>query len=277
MKPVWLNSILLLLALNTVVGAQNRPLMTETVETVEKGKGRFEFGFDFEQDVVYNLSGLEGDLTRLGVLGLRTGVGERVELQLFWTAQEFLNVNRRFDAPNTPNLDFSGNSTSDIGNVMVGTKVQLVPEKGKRPGLGFRFSVELPNTSSESGLGTDETQFYNSVLVQKGWEKLRLFGEVGLAILGDPVSGGAQDDLLIYGAAVAYSVSPKLDVVANLHGLAGSGGIGTEEETLLKLGVQVKAAGLYWDGSALFGFQDSDPSTGISFGITKEFPLPQFD
>lgn len=277
MKASWLTSIFLLLVLSTFVNAQNRPLMTETVDTVEKGKSRLEFGFDFQQDVVYNLSGLEGDLTRLGVLGLRSGVGERVELQLFWTAQEFLNVNRRFDAPNSPNLDFSGNSTSDIGNLFIGTKVQLFPEEGKRPGIGFRFSVELPNTSSESGLGNDETQFYNSLMLQKGWENLRVYGEFGLAILGDPVSAGSQDDLFIYGAAVVYDVTPKFSFLADLHGLAGSGGIGTEEETLLKIGVQVKAAGLYWDGAALFGFQDSDPATGISFGISKDFPFPPFE
>src|SRR5262245_32209043 len=51
--------------------AQQRPLITEDVEIVKPGSARFEFGFDFLQDKNYPLSGLNGDLTRLGVISDR--------------------------------------------------------------------------------------------------------------------------------------------------------------------------------------------------------------
>ena len=159
--------LLLIFLVPSTLPAQNRPLKTEPVDTAEKGSVRFELGFDFLQDVKYNLSGLEGDLSRVGVFGLRFGAGENVEIHFDWTAQNFLNVERRYDAPNSDILDFEGDSTSDFGDLLLAAKVRLLDERGKRPALGFRFATELPNASNESGLGNDETNFLAAFLLQK--------------------------------------------------------------------------------------------------------------
>src|SRR4249920_1980837 len=60
--------------------AQQRPLITEDIETVKPGSARVEFGFDFQQNRDFTLSGLNGDLTRLGVITIRTGMSPNVEL-----------------------------------------------------------------------------------------------------------------------------------------------------------------------------------------------------
>jgi hypothetical protein len=46
-------------------GCRTTPLITEDIETVKPGSVSFG-GFDFLQDKSYGLSGLNGDLTRLG-------------------------------------------------------------------------------------------------------------------------------------------------------------------------------------------------------------------
>ncbi len=252
--------------------AQVRPLLTEPPQTVAEGRLGLEVGFEFLQDVTFRLSGLQGDLTRVGVLGTRWGFAERVELQAFWTAIQFLNVDRRFDAPNSPILDFAGKSTSDTGNLFLATKLHLVEERGSRPALGFRFGVELPNSRSESGIGVDETNFHSAVLMSKHWGELELVGSLGLSILGDPVTAGSQDDLLTYGIALIYPVSRDLEAVADWNGRAGPGGIGTEEQSLVRLGLRTRTGGLVWDGAVQFGLRNTDPQTGIALGLSYLLP-----
>ncbi len=254
--------------------AQDRPLVTEKADTVPVGQIRTQLGFDFLQNAVFRLSGLEGDLTRLAVVGLRIGAGKKVEIQLFWTAQQFLNVSRRFDAPNSNLLDFSGNSTSDVGDLMMSTKARFADESGIRPALGFEFGVQLPNGATELGLSNDETNFYSSLLVQKHFRRATLIGNLGLAILGDPLSPGAQDDLLTYGLAAEYPLTQDIALVGDWYGRTGPGGYGTEEQSRLRLGARFNAAGLYWDAALLVGFLDTDPSTGLIVGLSKDFNFP---
>ncbi len=263
--------LLLLLFQFSLVWSQQRPLITERSDTVESGSVRVELGFEFLQDAVFPLSGLEGDLTRIGVLGLRFGAGDRVEIQVLGTIQDFLNVNRRFPAPNTGVLDFAGNSTSDFGDFTLATKVQLVEDRLGAAGVGIRFGVELPNASNESGLGNDETNVFGEFLVEKKLLNLRLIGNAGLAILGDPVTGGSQDDLITYGAAATLDVSPSWTLLAEVYGRTGPGGIGTEDRTRVRAGARVEAGGVYWDVAGFWGIEDTDPDSGVILGVSKTF------
>lgn len=273
MRPRWC-WLLICFLLCSAVGAQDRPLVTEKTDTVGLGRIRTELGFDFLQDAVFRLSGLEGDLTRLAVIGLRIGAGKKAEVHLFWTAQQFLNVSRRFDAPNRNLLDFSGNSTSDVGDLFMETKLRFADESGHRPAFGFQFGVQLPNGATERGLSNDETNFLSSLLVQKHLRNLTLIGNVGLAILGDPLSPGSQDDLLTYGLAAEYPISPEISLLGDWYGRTGPGGYGTEKQSRLRMGARINAAGLYWDAALLVGFLDTDPSTGLIVGLSKDFNFP---
>ena len=74
--------LLLFLFQPALVFSQQRPLVTERAETVPRGHILFDIGLEFLQDAVFAFSGLEGDLTRIGVLGARIGVADNVELQV---------------------------------------------------------------------------------------------------------------------------------------------------------------------------------------------------
>jgi len=253
--------------------AQNRPLETESAETVEKGALRFELGSAYLHQVRYTTSGLEGNLFRLGDLGLHWGAGDTVEVQLFWTAQNLLSITRRWEGPLSERIEFSGNSTNDVGDLQVATKIRFIEQNESRPGFGFRFGTELPNASQESGLGADEINFHFTFLLEKDFAAWKLLGNLGLSILGDPTNVAAQNDLYHYGIAALYSVAPRLRILGDFYGRVGQGGIGTEERSRLRIGSQIRAAGFYWDAGLLLGFQDTDPDFGIIFGLSKDFHL----
>lgn len=271
-----LASLILAFSLNSLLSAQIRPLEIESVETVRKGYIRAEVGVEFLQGTVFRLSGLEGDLTRLGVAKLRMGLGEIVELQLAGVAQNFLSIDRRFPAPNSDNLSFDGNSTRDFGDLVVATKVRLRPERNGWPALGTRFAIQLPNASNKNGLGNDEMSFLNSLLVEKSLGDAKLVGNFGLLVLGDPVVAGSQDDLFAYGIGLLVPVHPQIHLAGELFGRAGPGGIGTEESAVIRAGVQIAGAGLRWDAGALIGLRGTDPDSGFIFGVSKEFRNPFF-
>src|SRR5262245_29144776 len=104
----------LLLASLTAL-AQQRPLITEDVETVKPGSARFEIGFDFLQDKNYPVSGLNGDLTRLGVMSLTFGLAPNMEFETGGVVHNFLSINRPYRPSAIPlHLSQATNSTHDV-------------------------------------------------------------------------------------------------------------------------------------------------------------------
>ena len=90
------------------------------------------------------------------------------------------------------------------------TKVRFVSERGGRPALGVRFATKLPNASNESGLGLDTTDFLATLLVGKTLGPVRLAGNLGMGILGDPTRGDRQNDVLLYGVSCRRAVSEQV-------------------------------------------------------------------
>src|SRR4051794_11234673 len=83
----------LLLSAAIVAHAQQRPLLTEDVDIIPPGSMRIEAGIDFVQRARYPVSGLTGDLTRAGVIGINIGFAPNVEFQIEGVAQNFLSIN----------------------------------------------------------------------------------------------------------------------------------------------------------------------------------------
>src|SRR6185503_20119339 len=108
-------SMLVLFALPAA--AQQRPLVTEDPETIGSGNILFEGGFDLQKEIFYPVSGLQGDLLRLPVLGLSFGLSSIAELQLDGGLYNRLHVTSRSPAPLSSMLDFTGDNTSDFEDI----------------------------------------------------------------------------------------------------------------------------------------------------------------
>ena len=257
-----------LLALPPAAPAQQRPLQTDDAELLPVGRVRSGLGFELLQNRRYSLSGLEGDLARIGVANLQVGVGEYAEFQLSGVVRDYLSVKRRSAAVIPPT--FSGNSTSDFGDLVLATKLRLAAEKGSRPAFAFKFAVELPNESNESGLGNDVTNFFAGLLLAKKVGRARLLGNFGLAILGSPVTANSQSDMFTYGAAAVVPVHNRVSLVLDVSGREGTRRIGNEPSGQARFGAQIRAAGLIWDVAALAGLRRFDARSGVALGVTYE-------
>jgi hypothetical protein len=278
MKPLSLKIFAILFAV-TIFGAvtasaQQRPLITEEVEVVKPGSIRFELGFDFLQDKDLTLSGLNGDLTRFGVIGLRFGLAPNVDVETGGVVQNYLSINRQYQSSSVPlQIAMSANSTNDVGDFFLATKIKLRSETRRAPALGFRFGVELPNSNQARGIGVNQTNFFATALAGKHFGRLHIFSNLGIGILPAPISTFSQNDVLLYGLAVTYKFNDRFTLVSEAngrHSTRSNPPIGTESDGAARLGARIRAAGLTWDFAGIKGLYRNSAKTGFGFGVTYE-------
>src|SRR4051812_47855043 len=132
--------------------AQQRPLITEDPEPIGAGRLLIEGGLDATHDQQYPVSGLKGNLLRFPTIGISFGLSSIVEFQIDGGLYNRLNITERVAAPLSSELNFTGDSTHDVEDTVVATKIRLLSEGTSRPALGIRFATKLPNASNENGL-----------------------------------------------------------------------------------------------------------------------------
>ena len=184
-------AFIFLLSASFAVRAQQRPLITEDVDIIPPGTIRIEAGVDFLQGAKFPATGLTGDLTRVGVIGVNIGFAPNVEFQIEGVAQNFLSINTRQSTAIPLSLAPGVNSTNDSGDYILWTKFKLRSETRRGPAFGFRFGVQLPNSNQGRGIGLNQTNAYGSILVGKKFGpggRFNTFGNLGIAILSAPTS-----------------------------------------------------------------------------------------
>ena len=256
--------------------AQQRPLVTEDPETIGSGLILFEGGFDVQKDLFFPVSGLEGNLLRAPTLGLSFGLSSIAELQLDGGLYNRLSVTDRHAAPLSSMLDFTGDSTSDFEDIVVATKIRLLSETPGRPAVGVRFATKLPNASNENGIGLDTTDFYASFLLGKTVQSVRLVGNAGLGILGDPTRGDRQGDVLQYGFSVARAVRQGFEIVGEINGrYQPSDDVtappGSDSRAAMRVGARITQKTVRLDGGIILGMTSRDPGFGFTAGLTWVF------
>ena len=256
--------------------AQSRPLVTEDPATVPAGNLLIEAGLDFLQDAKFPASGLSGNLWRVGTFGLSIGVSSIAEIQIDGGLRDTLSI--KTTNPNAPlagMLMITGLSTSDVEDGRIGAKIRFLSETPGRPAMAVRFFTRLPNAGNESGIGLDTTDFHFGLAIGKTVQSVRIVGNFGFAILGDPVRGDRQNDVLDYGASVARAVAPGVEVVGELNGRlntrSGTPPIGTDSQSLMRLGSRFTRGPVRIDGALILGVTERDPSWGFSAGATWVF------
>jgi len=257
--------------------AQQRPLVTEDPEVVGAGMVLIEGGFDYQHQILYPTSGLQGNLLRAPLLGVSIGLSSIAELQLDGGFYNRLSITGSGigPAPLANMLDITGTTTHDVEDIVLGTKIRVAAETPTRPGFGIRFATRLPNAGNESGLGLDTTDFHADVLVGKTSKSVRVVGNVGLGILGDPTRGDNQNDVLDYGVSVARAVREGVEVVGEINGRASTRGgtppVGTEARGMMRLGGRITRGTVRLDAGILIGMTSRDPSFGFTAGATYVF------
>jgi hypothetical protein len=272
-------AVLALITLSFTASAQQRPLITEDVDIIPPGTLRIEAGLDFMQSAKYPVSGLNGDLTRVGVIGVNIGMGPNVEFQIEGVAQNVLSINSRGPSAIPLNLAPGANSTNDTGDFTLWAKFKLRNETERSPSLGFRFGVGLPNSSQGTGIGLNQTNAYGQILVGKKFGqdgRFNTFGNLGIAILTAPTELFSQNDVLTYGAAGIFRINKQFSVAGEVNGRAntrpGNGPLGTESQSEARLGMQIRASGLRFDFAGTKGLTSFSPNSGFTVGVTYDSP-----
>jgi hypothetical protein len=256
--------------------AQQRPLLTEDVDIIKPGVIRIETGVEFLQNQEFPLSGLRGDLTRLGDTRLSFGLAPNVEFQIEWTLRNFLSIDHLGPSAIPLTLGANMKDTNDVGDAKLWMKVKLRNESRIAPSVGFRFGVELPNSQQARGIGTNTTNVYGMVTAGKHVldDRLNLFGNLGLGILTAPLSSTSQNDVLLYGLAGIYTLNDRVNIVGEVNGFHSTRTnppLGTESLGQARLGAQIKALGLRWNAAGVFGITRRAPKTGFSVGVTYDW------
>jgi len=269
-------SVVFILIAASTASAQQRPLLTEDPETIGTGRVLLEAGVDLSRGVNYPVSGLEGQLVRFPLIGVSFGISSIAEIQLDGGLYNRLNITGRDPAaPLAGMVTATGDSTHSVDDILIGTKVRLVPEGVSRPAIGFRFTTKLPNASNESGVGLDTTDFYASLLFGKTIQSIRVVGNGGLGILADPTRGDRQNDVLTYGVSLARAVTQAAEFVGEVVGRLdvrnGDPPPGTGSRGIFKVGTRYTIGSWRGDASVFFGLTTNDPNVGVGAGFTYVF------
>src|SRR5215213_11221325 len=176
------------------------------------------------QNVKFPLSGLKGDLTRVGDIRIRTGFSRNVELQIEGTIQNYLAINSQI-TPSPISLNVSGNSTNDFDDIFVSAKVKLRNETSNLPAVGLKFGFQMPNTDQARGIGTNQINIFTKFIVQKKFgvvagrsPKANIYGNLGLGIMTAPLSHFSQNDVLLYGLAGVFRINDRINLASEING-----------------------------------------------------------
>ena len=199
------------------------------------------------------------------------GLSSIAELQIDGALLPAPAHHRREPAPLAFKLDIDGDATSDVEDLVIATKLKIVGEHVRRPSIGLRLATKLPNASNETGLGLDTLDFSATVLVGKTRASTRYVGNVGLAILGDPIRGDRQFDVMIYGLSVAHALREGLEVVGEVHGhfqwAWDFPAPGAESKATFRGGVRYTRGAGRVDAGLLVGTTSRDPGSASPSAI----------
>jgi hypothetical protein len=227
----------------------------------------------------FPVSGLTGDLTRAGVIGLTIGLAPNVEIQVEGVAQNVLSINTRGLSAIPLDLAPGANSTNDTGDFTLWTKIKLRNETPRGPSVGFRFGVELPNSNEAKGIGLNQTNAYGQILFGKKFghnARVNTFGNLGIGILSAPTATFTQNDVFTYGLAGIVRLNKTFSLAGEVNGRAntraGAAPLGTESRGEARLGMQVRASGLRFDFAGIKGLTGNSPRSGVTVGVTYDTP-----
>ncbi len=267
-------SILLLIAalsLFTIpVTAWNAlPLLIESPTTLPGGTVQFELGCAFLGHKNFAFSPFSRyfhrDVFSWPTFGARIGLGTRVDLhfayEMLFVEEDELRIKERWKS----------------GDLAFFTKIHMMQERERRPGLGVTLGAKLPNASDTYRVGTDETDLAFFLLAEKHQAPLTLNAQIGLLILGNPYGVARQDDLLAYG--IGATAPLWADVHARLELAGQTLGTAKNERASAILHILLDQKHLLWNLSGRIGLLPNSESWGLSGGVRINLtfePLQRF-
>jgi hypothetical protein len=238
-------------------------LQTNNLQLVPKGALQMHTAFELRPDWQAPITRARGDLYRFGVLRFDLGIAQKVTIQIRGALRQVL----RFDR---------GANADDVGDFSVATIARIVAAGKHRPALGFRIETKLPNTNQDRGIGTNTTDVTMAVLATKQYGRALLFADFGLAILTAPRQINDQNDVMVYGLGLLWSLNGHLLLVGEINGFVSPRDqipLGTEDRSAARVGVSWKLSKLALEILAVKGLIQREGNLGVIAGMSWQMKL----
>lgn len=236
-----------------------QPTGLEDAVTLGAGKGSFRLGVSYLEDspLLFQREGTDRTQISVPEMELRLGLGKRVE------------VMARYDLLHVNQTGQDGELGS--GDLLLGTKINLLQEDLQLPAIGLRFATKLPAASEKDGLGTGATDVFVDLLATRNFPLFSVYGNLGLAVLGNPA--GEQEEKLHYAAGVSIPFQASgITVLAGIEGLDLNDSL--NDRGSLTVGLQYDFGQALFDFGVRNGYRSRSEDWGVRAGLTTLFDLP---
>jgi hypothetical protein len=216
------------------------------------------------------------DLVAVPQFAFRIGAGGWAEIQATY---ETLYLDEEWSTGET-------NQHFNSGDLRLFTKVRVMRETDRFPGLAVRFGVKLPNAVRSQRLGTDDTDFGADVVASKDFGPVSAHVNVGALLLGNSGSTmptqpnwykpGGQDDTVHYDvgfvSAPLGKVQPGSVTVRLLGEFAGVGSSHyNNDQSAMRLGLQAQRGPFKVYLGASVGLVTASEDVGATVGFIYTF------
>lgn len=275
--PALLAGALLAAALLTALdpgplGAQLR--RAPAVPYVPDGAGALLVGAGagWDAGAEFPLSGLSGDLARLGQLTVAYSFAPGAVLHVEGDVLRVLEVEARGPSRVPLGPDVDDGVTRDAGDVRVGTLVRLVGD-ARGASAGVHLETKLPSSDERKGIGTNTTDVAGSVFGSWARGPVRITGEAGVAILEAPTEAFVQNDAVVYAVeALVRPADGPVGVALSARGRASTRGFvpeGTEDRGRARLRGEVRLGAWRLDAGVSAGYAGTSPDWGLEAGAAR--------
>jgi len=256
-------TVALLAAAAAPLFAQTRPLLTEPAPTASGGTLVFETGFDVIADERSYVTGVNRTRWDGPLLRLVYSPSDVVELDVEWVARTGVACEAgRGDI-----------TSSEPGDVALRAKWRAIEGGGRRPTIGARFGVVLPQTSFEDkqfnplGLGPNTLRAFVEGLLTQPVGHGRIHANAGLFLHDEVYRPHNQRDFLSYALALEWPVGARIAVLAEVAGRAGDDMPGAEERSEARAGLRFGRGRLRVDAAVRRGLAAADGTWGVTAGL----------
>lgn len=132
------------------------------------------------------------------------------------------------------------------GDVLLSTKTALFAHP-QNWAAAFWFAVKLPNAKAYKGLGTDEADIFYGLLLSRRTGLFEFSQNLGMGILGNPVTGRGQEDVYTYAIFANFRPS-RLEFFAQWYGQANTHPEYVFSHVTVGAGYQAGKVGLAFSG-----------------------------
>ncbi len=251
-----LPSVVLALSAAGSALAQTRPLQTEEATTAAAGRIALESGATVMAKEPSFLTGSGRTRCDVPTLNLVYSPSGNVEIDVAWAGRVIAVKDSTFG------------TVSDWGDVTLRAKVRLAQNANRDSALAARFTVSLPETNQDKGLGPNTLRMAAQILGTKAVGTTTLHANLGLAIHDEVFGPHAQNDLAAYGVAAERRLGGRYTLVAEVAGRAGSGKAVIDRTHEARVGGRRDGGRVTWDAAVRRGLSDSDGGWGFTAGMT---------